>query len=644
MATALDEETRKKTQVVAPAFPQNPPPGGSIYAGARRPEQAMRDAMPATAQAVDDAKERVTSAFQQGNTAAGVGQVVRGAVMAPLVAATEVGANLLGAAGDVAGAVAKPVAQAAYSAVTGSNDKLFAGGATPAAATVPGFQRGSLPSPAPGTGSVGTGARAANSLDNLNARATAPAPGQPPAAPTVDPDSPQARGYTQIGPDIFRKGNSFSDEAGTRDGGFGARAPVTAQANAAAENLAGGFGANQQALARLQAANAQGAATTGAQPQQLAMPSVKTSANDWETRNNLRNLRVSANSLSNDGKWGGRNGVAPDVAAYLAAVETDNAGRQGKNPLAQEMLQQLGATQRTGMTETGATQRAAMTEAGANTRATMTNDVQRGELAVKQGEFGIRSRSARQLEEAQTAFLTARTPQERAQAAQTLRVLSGKGDMPTAPSGYRWAADGNLQAIPGGPGDKAQQGRPMPTAAASGLLGNRENLRRAETALSLLNGEQLPGGAAGDPNATGVKGYLPNQMLNRVDPKGVDTRAAIADLGSLIIHDRSGAAVTAAEFPRLAPFVPTEKDDPATARKKLDQFVKNYRANIEETSTFYREQGYNVPDFEPRGQQQQAPQDGQPQPAQVPQPGEVRRGYRFKGGNPADQANWEAAP
>lgn len=427
MATALDDEKRKNTQVVAPAFPQNPPPGGSIYAGARRPDQAMRDAMPATAQAVDDAKERVTSAFQQGNTAAGVGQIARGAVMAPLVAATEVGANLLGAAGDVAGAVAKPVAQAAYSAVTGNNDKLFAGGATPAAAAVPSFQRGSLPSPTPGTGSVGTGARAANSLDNLNARAASPAPGQPPAAPTVDADSPQARGFTQIGPDIYRKGNSFSDEAGTRDGGFGARAPVTTQANAAVENVAGGFGANQQALARLQAANAGTAPATGAQPQQLAMPSVKTSANDWQTRNDLRSLRVSANSLSNDGKWGGRGGQSPEVAAYLAAVATDESQKQGRNPLAQEMLQQQGGVARAQIQDAGATQRAAMGEQGANTRAGMSNAVQRGELAVKQGEFGLRSRVEQRLQTAQDEFIKADTPEKEAAAMRRMQALTGRG-------------------------------------------------------------------------------------------------------------------------------------------------------------------------------------------------------------------------
>lgn len=170
-----------------------------------------------------------------------------------------------------------------------------------------------------------------------------------------------------------------------------------------------------------------------------------------------------------------------------------------------------------------------------------------------------------------------------------------KRDGDKAPSGYRYKPDGSLEAIPGGPGDKAQTLKALPTSAAGGLISNFQNLRRAEDALALLSGQKLEGGAVGDPQATGLKNMLPNQVLNRIDPKGVDTRAAVADLGSLVIHDRSGAAVTASEFPRLAPFIPTATDDPATARKKLAQFVQNYKATVEDTAEFYRASGYNVP-------------------------------------------------
>lgn len=139
-----------------------------------------------------------------------------------------------------------------------------------------------------------------------------------------------------------------------------------------------------------------------------------------------------------------------------------------------------------------------------------------------------------------------------------------------------------------------------PPAVQSAVLTNAQNLSRAERALQLIEGNNLgdpaKGGQQGDKEATGIKGFLPNQVLNRIDPKGVDARAAIADLGSLVIHDRSGAAVTAAEFPRLAPFIPTEKDDQKTAKKKLQRFVQVYREEMNAMQNAYNPStGYRPP-------------------------------------------------
>lgn len=172
------------------------------------------------------------------------------------------------------------------------------------------------------------------------------------------------------------------------------------------------------------------------------------------------------------------------------------------------------------------------------------------------------------------------------------------------PIGYRYTTgedgEARLEPIPGGPKDpNSQTGKPLPASAAKGYLDNQTNLRRAEKALELVEGKSF-GDVKGDKEATGMKGYLPNAILSRVDPAGVDTRAAISDLGSLVLHDRSGAAVTAAEFPRLAPFIPTHTDDQKTSAKKLRQFVQNYRAIVEDAEEFYKASGYNVPKISPR--------------------------------------------
>jgi hypothetical protein len=188
-----------------------------------------------------------------------------------------------------------------------------------------------------------------------------------------------------------------------------------------------------------------------------------------------------------------------------------------------------------------------------------------GNLAVAQGNLGL---SRQRLEHDKTA--------PRGQIVQsdqgvmlvdpregTSKPVVGPGGTPLGPK---------LKDVPG----------PMQKA----MIENVTNLQRAERALALVEGKDI-GTMKGDKNATGWKGFLPNTVLNRVDPDGVDARASISDLGSLVIHDRSGAAVTAAEFPRLAPFIPQATDDAETVKKKLKRFVQTYKEEIDNTKSMY---------------------------------------------------------
>lgn len=178
-----------------------------------------------------------------------------------------------------------------------------------------------------------------------------------------------------------------------------------------------------------------------------------------------------------------------------------------------------------------------------------------------------------------------------------LRIIPGgkldKSARKDAPTGYRWKDDGTLESIPGGPADK--QGRqanlkPPPVAATKAYIDNRTSIRKIADAFSAVNAY---------PDAVGFdKGMLPNAITSRTDPKGVDARAKISDIGSLLIHDRSGAAVTVAETPRLLPFVPQVGDTPQVVKTKL----KNLRAALEETNSdiedaYGEDQGYKFPTF-----------------------------------------------
>lgn len=152
--------------------------------------------------------------------------------------------------------------------------------------------------------------------------------------------------------------------------------------------------------------------------------------------------------------------------------------------------------------------------------------------------------------------------------------------------------DGSAQPVTIGGKQLQKPLKDIPASVNTAIVSNSQNLSKAETALALLQGKTVKD-AIGDKDATGWKGYLPNGLLARWDPDGVDTRAFIADLGSMVLHERSGAAVTAAESPRLMPFIPLATDNKTTAEKKLKRFVEIFRQEQDATGEIYsKEQGY----------------------------------------------------
>ena len=120
-------------------------------------------------------------------------------------------------------------------------------------------------------------------------------------------------------------------------------------------------------------------------------------------------------------------------------------------------------------------------------------------------------------------------------------------------------------------GQPLQKKQSIPQYVVEGITNNAKSLASIDAALASLKTDT-------GKSAVGFKGYLPNSILNRSYPEGTETRANIADVGSLVLHDRSGAAVTASESPRLLPFIPLATDDPDTATKKLVRFKQAFEA------------------------------------------------------------------
>jgi hypothetical protein len=226
---------------------------------------------------------------------------------------------------------------------------------------------------------------------------------------------------------------------------------------------------------------------------------------------------------------------------------------------------------------------------------------------------------------------------------------------------YGIPADQAAQISPDGRVDiVGERLKPVPIPVVQALTGNNSGLATIDRALEALQAY---------PGAVGMANFLPDLIRQRQDPQGVNARATIADIGSMVIHDRSGAAVTAAEFPRLAPFIPSATDSPETVRSKLLQLREKLAEDTAWLAAPYGEEnGYrpltiNPPD-RPAGRapvraaptrtgtppppRRDAPAAGRaPQkPAAAtasgaPKVGEVRKGYRFKGGDPANRSSWE---
>lgn len=121
-----------------------------------------------------------------------------------------------------------------------------------------------------------------------------------------------------------------------------------------------------------------------------------------------------------------------------------------------------------------------------------------------------------------------------------------------------------LASVPVAPPAPGEGPKPptMPVALVQKVEDNHSRIRVIDEALAEL-----------DRNAgsVGLQNYAGQAIMQRVDPQGIRLRSAIADIGSMVIHDRSGAAVTVSEFPRLIPFIPQVTDSPAKIRSNLQR-------------------------------------------------------------------------
>jgi hypothetical protein len=175
------------------------------------------------------------------------------------------------------------------------------------------------------------------------------------------------------------------------------------------------------------------------------------------------------------------------------------------------------------------------------------------------------------------------------------KPVAETGEKP--PAGYRSVPGGGQEFIPGGPADpavikaqsevrRAANEKAIPQSTVKGMQDNLDALKQIDRATAALNAYEKGVGGTGEYLQQLSPGFG-GDINNKIDPKGTQVRALIADIGSLKIHDRSGAAVTAAETPRLIPFIPKITDSPQVIRDKLANFKAVYSQMLEDFMGYY---------------------------------------------------------
>lgn len=160
----------------------------------------------------------------------------------------------------------------------------------------------------------------------------------------------------------------------------------------------------------------------GFAPAGITAPTVRHSGNSWQAANDLRNARVSASSIMNNGgRWDrhGKGVVSPERAAYLAMLGTDQALKQ-----AQPVMEQAAMRENAGL------QREGLQQQGANARTSLTAGIDQQRLGLEQTAAGFKTRAAARLEGLQNAYQSAKTDAERGALARQIREIQGteKGD------------------------------------------------------------------------------------------------------------------------------------------------------------------------------------------------------------------------
>lgn len=220
---------------------------------------------------------------------------------------------------------------------------------------------------------------------------------------------------------VTRDGSSYSGSDVAGDIAINGQAPrgggqISAQNMAAGNNLAGRAGRAGLAGLADYAASPPPAVSAGTGVPLVQAAGIRHSGNDWQSRNELRNSAVSANSIMNTRRWGGPGAENnPAVQEYRAMLGTDQALRQAQPGMDVAAMRENAGLQREGMQQSGA-----------NRRSLMSNMLDQEKLGMERETRGYANRASAQQEQLRAQVAQEQDPAKRRGLVQYMQDVSGK--------------------------------------------------------------------------------------------------------------------------------------------------------------------------------------------------------------------------
>jgi len=158
-----------------------------------------------------------------------------------------------------------------------------------------------------------------------------------------------------------------------------------------------------------------------------------------------------------------------------------------------------------------------------------------------------------------------------------------------APSGYRFAADGNLEAIPGGPGDKAfkGQGKAVPDGLATRIQGEVDTALALRSALGSFK-DDFGGNALGS-----IENIVQGFTGSVGTPGQRDWWSAFAATDNQIRNKLFGASLTEGEKAAYNATTINPRMAPSEIRRNLQRRLDIAEKAIARRGQFMRKNGYN---------------------------------------------------